>query len=380
MRLLVFDTWITGHRLEYFHHIYMGLYSKGIEAVLVMPEAFIKIKDDYEWPDTPKIQIDLIPQELAEWANKGNILTMSYRHICVLKKYIKKHSVDQVFLITLIEYIPFLFLLLFYKTKISGIIYNITLYNWKSYSWMRKIGEVYKYFLLSKLSLLSNVYILNDNASACYLNRKWNTNHFRYLPDPFNEIGYSAKNIRGEFGIDEGCIVFLHFGGLQSRKGTLEIVDAIRLVPDKYQSQFVFIFAGSVYADIKDEFYNKIHAIEDNMKVLVFDTFCENRFLSDLCFSSDYILMPYKNTAASSGVLAYASKYGKPVIAPNTGLIGKLVRKNNLGFLIPSPSSTHLNELFCELGEKPVVRTNSSYMKLMNVRNFIDTIVGFLNE
>lgn len=52
----------------------------------------------------------------------------------------------------------------------------------------------------------------------------------------------------------------------------------------------------------------------------------------------DAILIPYKNTAQSSGLLGYAAQFNKPLLAPSNGLIGKLVNEYKLGYLLDNLS------------------------------------------
>jgi glycosyltransferase involved in cell wall biosynthesis len=56
----------------------------------------------------------------------------------------------------------------------------------------------------------------------------------------------------------------------------------------------------------------------------------------ELFAASDVVLLPYLNHFGTSGVLSRAMAAGKPVIASNEQLLGRLVREHGLGLLFPS--------------------------------------------
>ena len=75
-----------------------------------------------------------------------------------------------------------------------------------------------------------------------------------------------------------------------------------------------------------------MEAQKGRVRVIVEDDFCSYERLASLCAASDLLLMPYLETAQSSGVIGYASQFGTPVLASDRGLIGKLVRRYGLGW------------------------------------------------
>lgn len=49
---------------------------------------------------------------------------------------------------------------------------------------------------------------------------------------------------------------------------------------------------------------------------------------------SDFVLAPYKNAESSSGIVGHCIVSNTPVIVPNKGLIGELVKKYDAGYLL----------------------------------------------
>jgi len=378
-RILIFDYLVSGHHLEYLNHLYKkALQYQEKKFIFVLPLNFTEVKDKLSWPDAINITIHL---EDFSKINKTSGLIKSFRLSQLLKSNIKKFKITHIFLISLMSFLPTLPFIMNSKVKISGIIYLIYLYRWKNEGSLPKLQDAFKYLLFTKMKSFHEIFILNDALSARYLNIKFKTNKFKYLPDPFIPIPEDKiKNIREKLNILPNKTVFLHFGGLSRRKGTIDILEALELLPTSQLDNLCFIFAGKVYDDISTEFYEKLNKQKERVQILCFDEFCEYTFLGSLCLSCDFILIPYKATAQSSGALGFAAQFNKPVIAPNDNLLGKLVRKFNLGFTIKNitPKSLSLfikEEMFLINKSK-----KSDYLRINSIENFTNSIFSKLTN
>ena len=305
--------------------------STTVEFIFALPLEFQELKNKLVWIDSDNIKFHLI-QNSDIYLN-GGALSNAYKKSKLVKKIALQYSVNEVFFIALMGFLPAISFVLPKNIKISGIIYLVYLYRWKSSSLTLKILDSLKYLLLSKRDNIKSVFILNDESAPVFLNKKFNTSKFTYLPDPFIPINESdIQNIRCKYEIPQNNIVYLHFGGLSLRKGTLKILNAIEILEEDDLRGKTFIFAGKIYPDIKGEFYSKYNNIRNKVQILCFDKFCDYSFLGSLCLSSDFILLPYSNTAQSSGIIGYGAQFNIPVVVPNSGLLGKLVKKYKLGY------------------------------------------------
>lgn len=177
--------------------------------------------------------------------------------------------------------------------------------------------------------------MLNDEDSTRTFN---STSKFRSLPAPVPSVDFSkVKSVRENIGISYDERLLLHFGGLDGRKGTLDILNSIISSKEGELDNICFVFAGRINKNTRDKFYELLNVAKTKAKILVFDKFCSYDFLCNLCYSCDVILMPYHLTNLSSGVLGYAALFHKPVIGPDNGLIGKLINKYHLGIATSIP-------------------------------------------
>lgn len=376
--ILVFTTDCKGHHLEYLHHYYdYALRDASNNYVFCVSKDFHNVKSTYSWPEAENISFDFIADDDLERCIKGgngflNIIKLSFAKSLYLKRKCKEHHIDVVHTIMLMEYLPALPFILPSRIDFRGIIYRIAL-NDKALSFRSKIVEKIKYSLLVKSLLFKKIFVLNDKRSVVLLNEKYKTNKFYFLPDPFPQTE-QPKNVRGELNIPADNKMFLHFGGLGRRKGTLLIADAISRMKDA--KGFTFVFAGRISKDCDKEFYQILETINNGAQILVYNEFCTYEFLNSLAYTADYMLIPYENVTQSSGVLGYAAQYDKPVIGPDAGLLGDLIRSYGLGKLIKYPISVeNLKQAIVSYASiEPV--DGSLYRKENSIANFQEILMA----
>lgn len=359
--------------MEYIHHIYMGMVDRANEEfIIVVPQEFEEKRSLYKWPKADNIRFELINNKKSSNEDtEGGIIRRALRLSRLLHKYVRMEKTDSVFLISFMDYLPFLPFFISSNVKVSGIIYKIYLYRWKRSSWKIKLGDVLKYVLISKSKNISTAFILNDAPAARRFNTLYKTGKFHFITDPYNAVDYTPKSIRNILKIDIESKVFLHFGGLNRRKGTLEILKAVKLLDDKQKRLYTFIFAGKVYKPIYQEYYALVRELQPSSNIIVIDSFVSNEQLADLCVTSDFILAPYSGTIQSSGVLGHAAYWGKPVIGPSQGLVGKLIKRHNLGVALSEITPETLADVMYSIEKYEL---NSSYKEEIAIKNFLKAI------
>lgn len=330
MRILVFDAEISGHHLEYVNNIFS--YCKNSQQnkfIFVIPKIDVD-KNEFDWTKSENIIFRFLDEdEIAR--TKGALLKKSFYGSFLIKKIAKEQQADKIILINFAPVIPILPLIMPKSIKLRGIIYQI--YLWKPKKGIRKIIDFVRYKVLSKSKSVEKVFILNDHKSASALNKIYKTHKFEAIPDPLPNVYGPDLDIRQKYKISEDSIVFLHFGAMSERKGTLDILNAIKLLSPK--NNYTFIFAGRVNEDIRNEFYKLYLDIKKSYNIIFIDDFCSYSCLEALCKVSHCILIPYHITSQSSGLIGHASRHKIPVIGPADGLIGYLIDKYNLGKSLP---------------------------------------------
>ena len=336
MRKLIFDISLSGHHLEYISYIWKwAIEKKDDKFIFAVPgKEWNESQFNKNWIETDNIEIFPLDIEQIKKIKEGNKIIQSYKQSRLVAKIAKKVNADEVIMITLASVIPFLPFFLPKTTKVSGIIYQIFLYGPKK-------------------------------------GMKYVVDWFKCLPDPVPSLPEKPLTcLRERLGIESDSKVFLHFGAMDKRKGTLDILKAILCLDET--DGVAFIFAGKINEKIKSEFDSLYKEIkEKGIKIIVMDEFCSYDTLHNLCYSSDCILMPYRLTNLSSGVIGYASLHRIPVIGPSEGLIGRLIKENKLGKTIRRITPTVIsNEIKnfkpYSIGNKYAIKNNiDSFLSLI---------------
>ena len=364
MRTLIFDSSVTGHHLEYLHHYYMeAIGHTDEEYVIMVPNDFIKVKKEYDWPYSSNISFFYIPEEDEILLKETNFYKLGWNTSKILQRAVRKIKPDRVLLTMLMQFIPFIIFLLPRNVRVRGIMYKIYLYEVHRMGKLRLAAERLRFWLAARSSKIEQIFVLNDEDSARTFNTLYSTSKFRSLPDPVPSVDFSkVKSVREELGVSPVEKLYLHFGGLDGRKGTIDILKSIIASKKGELKDSCFVFAGRINKNTLNDFYDLLSVAKEKTRILVFDQFCSYDFLWNLCYSCDVILMPYHLTSLSSGVLGYAAVFNKPVIGPDNGLIGNLIKKYELGISTQFPLKPEIynNHIYnSEKGCSLYVITNS---------------------
>jgi glycosyltransferase involved in cell wall biosynthesis len=332
-RTLIFDHEISGHHLEYLNHLYIRAGEKSEETfIFVINPDFEYVRHYFIWPEFKNVKVVFIDRVQILKIESGSFRT-SFELCSILKMYVKREHASHIFLISLMVFLPFLPVFLTDKVRVSGIIYSIMTRSYRTDSIIKRFQDALKYRIFTGFRVFDRIFLLNDAPSSRLLNRKYRTGIFRSLPEPIIPLRIAAhEDLRKTHNIVENKKIFLHFGGLSARKGTLELLKAIKLLKSNSLENACFIFAGKVNDDIRNDFYSILASFSTEVKVVIYDKFCSYELLGALCSVSDYIVMPYNINSRSSGLLGYSAQFNVPVIGPSEGLIGVLIRRYDLGF------------------------------------------------
>lgn len=333
--IIFFSQSVKGHYMEYLHHeATLAAQDSKNKYYLLVPSGFEKRKSMLEWPTAQNIEVVYLTNKEAQECADPGVLKGSWAISKTLRKYSKQLHADYVFLNTLINGMPFLPFFLPKRTKAIGIIYGIYLWQKQEISSMRWLSYEAIYWLFAWSNKVSGVFLLNDNHSATILNKKFSTDKFFHLPDPIPDIEPNALNdIRADLDIRNNDIVYLQFS-LERRKHTLDILDGIaELSPQELENR-VFIFTGVLKPDIENEFNQKVNELRGKCKLIVETGHIPYERLYKYCKISNYMFILYDNAHMSSGALGYAAFFNASIIGISKGLVGNLIKTNDLGMTI----------------------------------------------
>lgn len=371
---IIFESDIRGHVLEYLHNIYMYAIHSEDNFVFLLPRSFEEFKSNLHWPESENVSFHFITETEAEMCNHPNVLKSALERSRCIRKYAKELKADNVFLIFLIRTMPFLPFYLPRKTKASGIIYSIPLYK-SGQSRGQNIKDKVIYRLFARKKNIRNIFMLNDPRSAAHYNEKYGTDKFLHLTDPIPEIDMSqVKNMREELEIPTENTIYLQFGSIDSRKNSLNILRALTLMtPEELKGKTV-IFMGRMNSYIKEDFNKLVAELSDKVQIIVNEGFVPYDYLNSMCYTADVILTIYNNVEMSSGSIGYAAYFGKTVVGPSAGLLGNLIKDNNLGITIDNVTPENIKQTLLA-NVRPL---ENNYKVTHTVKVFCETILTSL--
>jgi len=159
-----------------------------------------------------------------------------------------------------------------------------------------------------------------------------------YLPDPCPD-GFAGNKqaARSKLGLPAERFVFLFFGVGSRRKGLHVAVEAIEQLNDPTA---LLLCAGRQAAP--PELKRRLENLKSQGKAEILDRYVSAEE-EKLCFqAADTVLLPYIGHFGTSGVFSRALAAGKPVIASDEQLLGRLVREWNVGLLSPPENAQEL--------------------------------------
>jgi len=159
----------------------------------------------------------------------------------------------------------------------------------------------------------------------------------RAVADPVNPALDAAPQAPLIPRVPPRRVVLVLFGFLTERKGVLNLLDALRLLMPETARRIAVILAGRVDGAIRDALTARRERLsaENSMAWLhVEDRWLATEEIAALVEQSDVVLAPYQRFVGSSGVLLWAARAGKCVLAQEYGLVGRLVADHRLGLAV----------------------------------------------
>ena len=143
---------------------------------------------------------------------------------------------------------------------------------------------------------------------------------------PLPLFAYHVKP-RGE---RNGSLNLLFFGFVRPYKGLDTLLAAVGILK---QRDITLRIAGEFWHD-KDQYLRRIEGLGISGKVEIIDRYIPEDEMSRYFSEADLVVLPYKRSI-TSGIIATAYGYGKPVLATRVGGFHEVVRDGYTGKLVP---------------------------------------------
>ena len=170
---------------------------------------------------------------------------------------------------------------------------------------------------------------------------------------------------------------FVHCGGMDDRKGTDTIIEALSNLPSSVLKMISISFVGRIKDEkLRMKIENFAQEQRNKTHIYLESGFVSYERLREHISTADFILIPYKNIEQSSGILGYAAFFNKPVIGPAEGLLGELILSYRLGLTVVDINPESLGKAILDIYRKHnnILIDGRQYICENSISKFIDNI------
>lgn len=168
------------------------------------------------------------------------------------------------------------------------------------------------------------------------------------LPDGIERSGAVAppEQVRRCLGVEGRRQLLLLFGALARRKGVFQLLDALQHLPEEVGRNACVALIGETEPALRESLARRVSEVHGvrQIQTILRDTFVPEDRVAGLLEAADLVLLPYVRHIGSSGVLVRAAAAGVPVVGPDYGLLGALIREHGLGLTVNTDDPRSLAE------------------------------------
>ena len=347
-RVLVFEPDAEGHSQEWLHHlIEFAAADRTRPAISIAAPPSICRALALACPAEILGRVELRPLSERElgWCTDRRLSVAAFARWWTMRRHLRDSGADRGFFLSIdLLALPLALGLGAGGRSLSGILFRPSVHYGSFGSHHRGLGERLRdlrktilYRLMLRNPALGRVLSL-DPFFPAHAAAYANGHKVEPLPDPAHPaVAAAAGSDNGMLPRDR--IGFLLFGYLTERKGPLVVLDALERLPPLVAGRVAVLMAGRVDPALRariEERQRRLASLRPKLWLAVDDRRLGDQELEGLVRRSDVVLAPYQRFVGSSGVLLWAARAGRPVLAQQYGLVGHLTREHRLGLAVDS--------------------------------------------
>jgi glycosyltransferase involved in cell wall biosynthesis len=361
-RLLVFEPNAEGHSLEWLQHLIVFA-GDCVDLFVLAPK---KLCDALARTMPAEAQARVHLLALSAWESRlclqRPLPIAAFASWWVMRRHLIRTNADSGFFLMIdLQSLPLALGLGLAGRRVSGILFRPSVHYGAigpyTPSWAERLRDRRKDRLYCRMlanPALERILSLDPFFPAYARARYPRGDKVEAVPDPAHPSVEPAAPAVDDFP-PPGRIGFLLFGYIAERKGPLVVLAALALLPPETARRVAVLFAGRVDPALQDEIERHRLALATRHPELwlrIDDRRLDGGELAGLVDRSDVVLAPYQRFVGSSGVLLWAARAGRPVLAQAFGLVGKLTRDHRLGIDVNSDDPGQLAEQIVRMVER----------------------------
>jgi len=198
------------------------------------------------------------------------------------------------------------------------------------------------------------------------------------LPDPVERMVIDpvrSHQLKIQLNLAPNRRIFLLFGKLSSRKGTHQLLEAVRQLPMETSQKLCVLMVGEIPDSEAPRLKSLISEVTANSsaQILLKDEFIPESDAPLYFQLADVVLAPYQQHVGTSGILLQAAAAQKPVLSSDYGLMGELVRQYELGLVTDTQQPNAISQTISKYLQHPDTQfANPFQMKAFVEQNLAD--------
>lgn len=349
-RVLVFEPDAEGHSQEWLQHlIEFAAADRARPAISVAAPDKLCLALARSLPAEMMGRVELRPLSPRElrWCTDRRLTLAALARWWTMRRHLQQSGADTGFFLSLDLLALPLALGLGTKGKaLSGILFRPSVHygsfdghRTRGRERLRDVRKHLFYRLMLRNPALDRVLSL-DPFFPAYAARRYAKGHkVEHLPDPTHPVATTILPGNDNGPKSNGRTTFLLFGYLTERKGPLVVLDALERLAPSTAAKVGVVLAGRVDPALHDRLEERcarLATLHPQLLLNIEDRRLDQAELESLVQRSDVVLAPYQRFVGSSGVLLWAARAGRPVLAQAYGLVGHLTREHRLGLSVDS--------------------------------------------
>lgn len=348
-RLLIFEPDAEGHSQEWLQHLvdYVSDNEAAPSITVLAPPALCAALAVATHTRESRVRFMALEPRAVRLCGHRLLSLAAFARWWTVRRYLRRSGADAGFFLSLdLLCLPLAFGLQARGKPLAGILFRPSVHYRTLGAYRPGLGERLRdlrkdilYRLMLRNPAIGAVLSLDPFFAIHATSHYSRGDKVQALPDPAYPATGADRWLTVKDATPPGRISFLLFGYITERKGPLVVLDALRLLPDRVAAGVAVRFAGRVDPAIRDAIETRRSLLAREHPLLwlhVDDRRLDHAELEALVSQSDVVLAPYQRFVGSSGVLLWAARAGRPVLAQEFGLIGRLTRDHRLGAVADS--------------------------------------------
>lgn len=390
---LIYDAAGSGHHGEFLENMISGLPDTGVNyVILAHPQLRERLEGaKLEYQSAVRLEY-LVEEQLAALAAAKRLIVRGRLELDIVVKYCATHPIRKVIMMHMnVHQFGLGRRALPKGVTIRGLLLNPYTplrrafgLRAKAFAFVTGLRKRLQFAWMLQNRSIERVFLLNDPSTAEQLNQ-WFPRRavFASIPDPLPALSGQVE-MPAVRGAARRPYCFLMAGSIAPRKGCLEVLAAFAILAESIDRPIRLQILGRFreeYRDYRNRVFERVKQLNarPGITVVVEDRFISDQELQEAFAEADCILAPYLDFYGSSGMIGYACRYQKPLLACRDGLIGEIVQKQRLGLVVnPRYVSSLSSAMACMVkGDFEYSKESASrYKHAAQVSAFVNSILG----